>query len=50
MVCCQICGIELGSFQDYDKVQFHCWKYHPDIYESNDPIERREIILEGEGR
>ena len=42
---CKLCGIELGSFQDYDQVQFHCWSFHPDIYDSYDPMERRKIIL-----
>ena len=45
MVKCKLCGIELGLFQDYDQVQFHCWKYHPDIYDSYDPMERRKMVL-----
>ena len=45
MVQCKLCGIELGSFQDYDQVQYHCWKYHPDTYESYNPFERRNKIL-----
>ena len=45
MVTCKLCGRELGLYQDYDQVLFHCWKYHLDVFESYDGDDRRNIIL-----
>ena len=49
---CSLCGQPLACrpYTDYDDVQYHCWKYHPGVYNSYDGYDRRKIILSSKKR